>query len=289
MGESFGPLVSAGELFGRLRAGDPDLVVVDVRCSLKDAAWGRNRYREGHIPGAVFCDTDTELSAEKTGSNGRHPLPSPQRLAEVFGSLGIGPGSQVAAYDDVSGMFAARLWWSLRYLGHDAAAVLDGGLAAWTAAGGGLESGERTRAAVHFEARPRPGMAVDVAAVESGLRSRRHLLLDARERPRYLGETEPIDPVAGRIPGARNHPWQANLGKDGQFLPATALARRFGEVLAGSGERPLVCYCGSGITAAVNALALEVAGVSPVAVYSGSWSEWCADPARPIGRGPVQG
>lgn len=260
---------------------------MDVRCNLFDPAWGRTRYREGHIPGAVFADLEQDLSAPKTGGNGRHPLPSPADLAERLGRLGIGDDTQVVAYDDMSAMFAARLWWSLRHLGHDGAAVLDGGLPAWTAAGGQLTTGDETRSPTAFIARPVAALAVDLAEVESGLAAGRHLLLDAREPERFRGETEPIDPVAGRIPGARNHLWKRSLGPDGRFLAVEELRRRLRPALAKREGRPVICYCGSGVTAAHNALALELAGASGVAVYSGSWSEWCADPARPIGRGPA--
>ena len=282
------PIVSADWLRGRLDADDPALVVVDVRANLMDPAWGRVRYREGHLPGAVFADIDRDLSGEKTGTNGRHPLPPPARMAEVFGRLGIGAESVVVAYDDVSGMFAARLWWMLRYLGHARVAVLDGGLPAWTEAGGALRTGEETPPARHFAARPVDGMAADVAAVEAGLPDRAHLLLDAREPVRWRGEKEPLDPVAGRIPGARNHLWKRNVAPDGRFHSPEELRRRFASPVSGREERRIVCYCGSGLTAAHNALALELAGVLEVAVYSGSWSEWCADSSRPVERGPDQ-
>lgn len=280
------PIVSATWLRARLDAGDPALVVVDVRASLMDPAWGRDRYREGHVPGAVFADMDRDLSAGKTGTNGRHPLPGVARMAEVFGRLGIGADSVVVAYDDQAGMFAARLWWMLRYLGQRHAAVLDGGLAAWTEAGGDLQRGAETRPARRFAAHPIEEMAVGVADVETGLSTRAHLLLDAREPVRWRGEKEPLDPVAGRIPGAVNHLWKRNVAPDGRFRSPEELRRQFDALMTGRGQRPIVCYCGSGLTAAHNALALELAGVRGVAVYSGSWSEWCADPARPIETGP---
>lgn len=276
------PIVSTGWLQERLQAGDPALVVVDVRCDLMDPAWGRARYLEGHLPGAVFADTDGDLSAAKTGSNGRHPLPSLARMAEVFGRLGIGSDSRVVAYDHAPGMFAARLWWMLRHLGHPAVSVLDGGLSAWLEAGGALVSGEEVRPTRTFVPQPASGTAISVSDVEVGLPAEKHLLLDAREEFRWRGEREPIDPVAGRIPGARNHLWKKNLAADGRFRPPEQLRRQFTPFTAARRGRRIVCYCGSGISAAHNALALELAGIEDVAVYSGSWSEWCADPRRPV-------
>ncbi len=298
-----GPLVSAEWLRALVAASDPGLVLVDVRADLGDPAWGRARYREGHLPGAVFADLERDLSAPKTGTNGRHPLPSAPRMAEVFSRFGIGPDSFVTAYDDRSGMFAARLWWMLRYLGHSGAAVLDGGLPAWLEVGGALRSGEETRPARTFVPRKAPEMALAAPAVEAGLEGRKQLLLDAREPARWRGEVEPIDPVAGRIPGAKNHPWTGNIGEDGRFRAPEELRARFRALglepaAAADGEnradernherdgRRIVCYCGSGLTAALNALALERAGIEGAAVYSGSWSEWCADPKRPVETGP---
>ncbi len=278
-------IVSAAWLTEQLKSRNSRLIVVDVRSDLMDPTWGRARYLEGHLPGAVFADTDRDLSAPKTGSNGRHPLPTVARMAEVFGRLGIGPDSVVVAYDHASGVFAARLWWMLRYLGHTPAAVLDGGTSAWEEAGGGLHPGDETRRPRRFIPKPVAGMAVGVTEVEAGLATHAHLLLDARESIRWRGEKEPIDPVAGRIPGARNHLWKKNLAADGRFRAPRDLEETLSGLTADREARPIVCYCGSGLSAAHNALALELAGIDNVAVYSGSWSEWCADPARPRERG----
>ena len=278
-------IVSAAWLREQFAAGNSRLVLVDVRADLMDSTWGRARYLEGHLPGAVFADLERDLSAPKTGANGRHPLPAVERLAEVFGRLGIGPDSVVVAYDQAAGLFAARLWWMLRYLGHAEAAVLDGGTDAWARAGGSLTPGEQTRAPRRFIPRPVAGMAAGVAEVEAGLDSGAHLLVDAREPIRWRGEKEPLDPIAGRIPGARNHFWKANLGADGRFRSPDDLREILDTVTTPRKGRPIVCYCGSGVSAAHNALALELAGIFNVAVYSGSWSEWCADPGRPIERG----
>lgn len=285
-GAEFGPLVSAGWLRERLGAGDsPDLLVVDVQFDLRDPSAGRKRYRDGHLPGAVFADIEADLSAPKTGRNGRHPLPPVAEAAAALGRLGIGGETAVVAYDASAGMYAARLWWMLRLLGHRRAALLDGGLSAWTSAGGGLRSGEETRAARSFSPRPVPPLSPDAGEVRDGLDAGADLLLDAREAARWRGDTEPFDPVAGRIPGARNHLWKKSLDADGCFLPKEELARRFASLARARGGRRIVCYCGSGLTAAHNALALTLAGFDGVAVYSGSWSEWCADPARPVETG----
>lgn len=282
----FGPLVSAGWLRERLDVGDsPDLLVVDVQFDLRNPPAGRKRYRDGHVPGAVFADIEADLSAPKTGRNGRHPLPPVAGMAAAFGRLGIGPGTAVVAYDASAGMYAARLWWMLRLLGHRRAALLDGGLSAWRGAGGGLRSGAETRAARSFAPQPVASLSPDAGEVAAGLGAGADLLLDAREPERWRGETEPFDPVAGRIPGARNHLWKRNLDADGRFLPGAELARRFAPLAEARGGRRIVCYCGSGLTAAHDALALTLAGFDGVAVYSGSWSEWCADPARPVETG----
>ena len=282
----FGPLVSADWLRERLEARDrPDLLVVDVQFDLRDPPAGRKQYLKDHLSGAVFADIEADLSAPKTGRNGRHPLPSVAATAAALGRLGIGRETAVVAYDASAGMYAARLWWMLRLLGHRRAALLDGGLAAWRDAGGELRSGEETRAPRSFAPQPAAALSPDAGEVAAGLGTGADLLLDAREAARWRGETEPFDPVAGRIPGARNHLWKRNLDADGRFLPSAELARRFAPLAEGRGGRRIVCYCGSGLTAAHNALALTLAGFDGVAVYSGSWSEWCADPHRPVETG----
>lgn len=266
----------------RLRATGRDLVIVDVRFDLFDPGAGRKKYLAGHIPGAVFADIEEDLSGKPDGTNGRHPLPSARETAAVFSRLGIGPDKAVIAYDDITGMFAARLWWMLRWLGHRRAAVLDGGVSAWTRAGGELRAGAETRPLATFLPAPVPELAASVREVEQD----GHLLLDAREPERFRGEAEPIDPVAGRIPGARNHFWKENLAPDGRLLRRADLLRKFAPLTREDGR--IVCYCGSGLTAAQNALALTVAGLDRVSVYSGSWSEWCADPSRPVETGPAR-
>lgn len=286
----FGPLISVEELRKSVYGpADPDLLLVDVQFDLREPRLGRDRYLRMHIPGAVFADLERDLSAPKTGRNGRHPLPSVARMAAAFGRLGVGDATTVIAYDRSGGMFAARLWWMLRYLGHRRVAVLDGGLEAWRQTVRNVNGGWVKPYPRVFTARPQPEFTAAVTDIEAGLEgreeAREHLLLDAREPARWRGETEPFDPVAGRIPGARNHLWKRNLDEHGAFLPAAELARRFAPLAAERAGRRIVCYCGSGLTAAHNALALTLAGFNGVAVYSGSWSEWCADPARPVETG----
>ena len=275
-------LITAATLQAHLD--DPDWVVVDCRFNLADPAAGRRAYQAGHIPGARYAHLDEDLSAPVTATTGRHPLPDPARLAATLGAWGIGPGTQVLAYDDLGGMLAAaRLWWLLRWLGHTAVAVLDGGLPAWTRAGLPLSTDVPVIAARTFIARPDDRLWLTVEQVQ-GLPAH-ELLLDARGAARYRGEMEPIDPVVGHIPGALNLPTESNLAADGCFLPAAALRARFAALL---GERPaarVVHSCGSGVTACHNLLAMEVAGLSGSRLYAGSWSEWIRDPQRPVATG----
>jgi thiosulfate/3-mercaptopyruvate sulfurtransferase len=266
--------------------GGPRLAVVDCRFDLMKPDAGREAYLRGHIPGARHADLNRDLSAPVGPGTGRHPLPAPQVLADRLGSLGIGNDSQVVAYDEANGSFAARLWWMLRWLGHDAVAVLDGGFAAWTRSGGALETGEAAAAAQVFTPRRIDAASVvGTAELERSLRAAETLLVDARARERYAGVAEPIDSVAGHIPGAVNHPFSDNLGADGLFLPAAVLERRWRERLAGAHPAHVVAMCGSGVTACHNLLSLEIAGLRGGKLYAGSWSEWIRDPRRPVARG----
>jgi thiosulfate/3-mercaptopyruvate sulfurtransferase len=280
----FTTLISTADLGARL--GGADLVVVDVRHDLaKPDTWGEAQYRAGHIPGAVFTHLDRDLSGPTTGTNGRHPLPSPAFAAAAFGRLGIDATKQVVAYDQGSGAFAARLWWMLHWLGHEAAAVLDGGLAQWTREGRPIETTVVTPAAAHFAAHPDASRVVDAAAIAKALGSDALTLIDARSPERYRGDVEPLDRVPGHIPGARNRPYAANLTAEGSFKPAADLRAEFDAVLAGRPAASVVHQCGSGVTACHNALAMAVAGLPAPRLYPGSWSEWCADPSRPVARG----
>ena len=261
-----------------------DWAIVDCRFSLQEPEQGEAEYLEGHIPEAVYAHLDRDLSGPMTGNNGRHPLPDPEQLVDRFSAWGIDDEVQVVAYDATGGQYAARLWWTLRYLGHDAVAVLDGGLAAWTSAGLPVSKERKERRRRSFTARPDREMRIGIGALEAA--RPRTLLLDARAPERFRGETEPLDPVAGHIPGARNHPTALNLGEDGRFLSSDILRERFEQVLGERDAGSVISYCGSGVTACHNLLAMEVAGLHGARLYPGSWSEWCADPSRPVETGP---
>jgi thiosulfate/3-mercaptopyruvate sulfurtransferase len=280
---TFTTLISPAELDSRRTT--PGLVIVDVRHDLARAgAWGEDQYRQAHIPGAVFAHLDRDLSAGKTGSNGRHPLPSPERCAEVFSRLGIDASTQVVAYDQGNGAFASRLWWMLRWLGHDAVAALDGGYDRWVREGRPTTAAPAAPRSATFVARP-TAAAVDTRTVEASLATGALLVIDARAPERFRGDVEPLDPVAGHIPGALNRPFAQNMAADGTFKPATVLRAEFEALLAGRPLAEVVNQCGSGVTACHNMLALEVAGLPGSRLYPGSWSEWCADAARPVARG----
>ena len=271
------PLVGASLLAERLT--DPDWAVVDCRHRLTDPDYGEAAYREAHVPGAVFAHADRVLSGEPVTDRGRHPLPGPDALRSRFGALGIDSDTQVVAYDDAGGAVAARLWWMLRYMGHRRAAVLDGGWPMWLAAGGATRSGEESRAARKFEGEPRREWVVTIDEVGSARR-----LVDSREPARYRGETEPIDRVAGHVPGARNHHFALNLGEDGRFLDPTEVRTRLERTLDGAPAEEAVFYCGSGVSACHNLLALAHAGLPAARLYVGSWSEWSSDASRPVAR-----
>ena len=260
---------------------DPAVAIVDCRFLLADEAWGAREYATRHIPGAVFAHLGRDLSGQPTGRNGRHPLPEPETLSTTLGRLGIGDDTQVVAYDQDSGMFASRLWWLLRWMGHDAVAVLDGGFAQWLADGRPTSAGVEHRAARAFHGSPRADMTADAATVASRIGKNDWRLLDARAPERYRGDVEPIDRVAGHIPSAVNHPFTTNLIA-GRFLDAAHLRETLTRSLGGVPPDRTVCYCGSGVTACHNLLALEHAGLPGAKLYPGSWSEWSSDPSRPV-------
>jgi thiosulfate/3-mercaptopyruvate sulfurtransferase len=257
-----------------------DWVIVDCRFDLGDADAGRRAYEAGHIPAAVYAHLSTDLSGPPVTDCGRHPMPTPEALRELFGRLGIDNETQVVVYDSVSGAFAGRLWWMLRYMGHEAVAVLDGGFPAWQKSGLAEETTVNSNQAKAFTGEAESDWLVQVADVPAA-----SLLIDSRDPARYRGEVEPLDKAAGHIPGAINRFWQNNIDAEGCFLPATilrdSLSVLVGEVSAGQ----TVFYCGSGVTACHNLLAMAHAGLHTPRLYAGSWSEWSSDESRPVSTG----
>jgi len=277
-------LVSCEWLAGH--ANDPDVRVADTRWSLIEKDKGRTAYRDGHVPGAVFLDVDADLAAPRGQGPGRHPLPAPAAFAAAMSRAGIGEGTHVVAYDFGDGSTAARLWWLLRYFGHERASVLDGGMARWVAEGRPVESRVPSYTPASFEPVPRPGLVADAEAIERLRKQPGALVIDVRMPERYEGLREPIDPVAGHVPGARNRPYPTNVrsAADPRFLPAAELESAFEQLGARSGE-PVACYCGSGVNACQTVFALELAGLRDALLYEGSWSDWCSVPTRAVATG----
>jgi thiosulfate/3-mercaptopyruvate sulfurtransferase len=263
---------------------DPRWVVVDTRHDLMDPAKGRKAYEAAHIPGAYFLNVEEDLSGPKTGKNGRHPLPDLAAFAARVNELGIGPGSQVVIYDDAGGSFAVRLWWMLRWLGQEGVSVLDGGFPLWQKEGRPVSTAVPPARKGAFVPRPRLGGTVDVHFVERHREDPAAKLVDARSGERFRGEQEPIDPVAGHVPGAANRFWKANLAEDGRFKAPAQLRAEYEDFLGGADPAKVVHMCGSGVTACHNLFAMELAGLPGGRLYPGSWSEWVADPSRPVAK-----
>lgn len=282
-------LISAAQLQALADDGVPHLIF-DCTFDLARPEIGRQRYLEAHLPGAIHADLDGALSAKGHGSaevasGGRHPLPTREAFAAWLGSVGFANGMQAVVYDRNGVNFCGRLWWMLKWLGHDAVAVLDGGLQGWQAAGGALVGGEAEARPARVFVPGAPGRRlVDAGEVAAGLGGQGQILIDARAPERFRGEVEPLDPVAGHIPGALNRPFASNLGADGRFKPAAQLRAEFDALLAGR-EGEVVHHCGSGVSAIPNVLAMELAGLGPSALYAGSWSDWSSVPGRPVARG----
>ena len=281
-------LISATDLVSHL--GDPRWVILDCRHDLANPDAGITAYAAGHLPGARFASIDRDLSDKTAAANGnfrgRHPLPERAAFIATLRTWGIDDATQVVAYDAQGGMFAARLWWMLRWVGHAAVAVLDGGLPAWVTAGQALSTAPGTIAHPgNISAQPSLVTTVSAADILATLDSAKRTVVDARAADRFRGENETLDPVGGHIPGARNRFFKDNLDPDGRFKSAEALRAGFAGVIA----EPMnaVMQCGSGVTACHNLLALEIAGLPGAALYPGSWSEWCADGTRPVARGPL--
>ena len=281
-------LVSTAEL--ALHLEDPAWVILDSQHDLMNPAFGRTAYAQEHIPGARFISLDDDLADHAGKGRGRHPLPPPAALTAAFSRLGIDAHKQVVIYDSAGGSYAARAWWCLRWLGHRPVAVLDGGITQWRAEGRAVTSAQPAWQAAVFKALPDDSMRVDSATVltqisRPGLGIDSGRVIDARAPERYSGSTEPIDPVAGHIPGALNRFWKNNLCPDGRFKSAEQLRAELTAMAGTLTPQQLIHQCGSGVTACHNLMAMEIAGLPGGRLYPGSWSEWCADPARPVATG----
>jgi len=276
-------LVSTDTLASHLE--DPRWVIFDCRHDLMDYGKGERLYREQHIPGAHFAPVETALSGSKTGANGRHPLPDPHVFAAFLARHGVSEASTIVAYDDVGSQYAARLWWMARWIGLQHVAVLDGGFPKWIAEMRPVSVDLPVARSASLHARPSDGMVWTLHDVEQRLADSASVLVDARAPERYRGETEPIDRVAGRIPGAVNRFYKVNLKPDLTFRPPEELRREFEALLAGRNPENVGHQCGSGVTSCTNLFAMEHAGLRGSKLYVGSWSEWIADPARPIAKG----
>jgi thiosulfate/3-mercaptopyruvate sulfurtransferase len=291
-------LISAKQLQA-LRGPNARLMVFDCSFDLMNPAWGEEAYRKAHIPAAVYASLDTALSDEgvvdadgqhhphpDAASGGRHPLPSREKFAMWLSSVGFANDMQAVVYDRNNSVYCGRLWWMLKWAGHDAVAVLDGGLKAWQAAGGDVTDREEP---AHFQSNFTLGRELRALAttqdVLAHLQKKDQTLIDARAAQRFRGEVEPLDPVAGHIPGALNRPSGENVTADGKFKPADQLKAEFEQLLAGRDPATVVHHCGSGVSAVPNLIAMELAGFGPRPLYAGSWSEWCSDPARPVAKG----
>jgi thiosulfate/3-mercaptopyruvate sulfurtransferase len=279
------PLISTTQLASILN--DSNLVVVDTRHDLMNPSFGRDAYAKAHIPGAIFVSIDDDLAAAKSGTNGRHPLPTPEVFATTLGEKGITNSSKVVVYDQGTSMFVGRLWWMLKWLGHDEAYVLDGGFAQWEKEARDTQIGVPTRKATTFAitaSSVRDATRVSVAETLASLGDPKRRIIDARAAERYRGDAEPVDPVAGHIPGAMNRAFANNL-RDGVFKSREELRAEFETLLAGRAPDAIIHQCGSGVSAISNIIAMEHAGLHGSKLYAGSWSEWCVDPARPVARG----
>ena len=294
-------LISAEDLQALMQSGQP-LRVFDCSFELMQPHAGEQLYLSSHIPGAIYADLDTALSArhgvpgahgvmtaagsDAPASGGRHPLPNREKFAIWLSSVGMGNDMQAVVYDRNGANYCGRLWWMLKWAGHENVAVLDGGLQAWQAAGGAVNSGEEP---AHFQTNfllnPVRAALVDANQVAEQLGSAGQTLMDARAAPRFRGETEPLDPVAGHIPGALNRPFSQNLAADGKFKSAEALKAEFTALLGQRDPAGVVHHCGSGVSALPNLIAMEVAGLGRTALYAGSWSDWCSNPERPVAQG----
>ena len=281
------PLIEAAELAAALAADAAAATVVDCRHDLARPDWGREQFAAAHIPGAVFAHLDHDLSGPLNPQSGRHTLPDPEQLAHFLGSAGVDADTHVVVYDQDKSLYAARLWWLLHWLGHARVSVLNGGLAAWAAAGLPLQGTLQARPRRRFQRRPALVQPITTAEVQRDLASGRILLLDARAADRFAGQNETIDPIAGHVPGARNQPFALNLAADGRLRPTADLKTLWSGALGDTPPAQVVAMCGSGVTACHNLLAMDLAGLPGARLYAGSYSEWIRDPLRKVATGPA--
>ena len=277
---SYKTIISAKDLLANSK--NKDFVIFDCRCDIKDSKFGIQSYTEGHIENAIFVDTDMDLASEKTQSSGRHPLPEPNILSEKLSQWGLSNSKQAVVYDDVSGAFAGRMWWILKWLGHKNVAVLDGGLSAWLKVGGKLVTKGTLFEKGAFIPEVNNSMQVFIDDIEDAQYKMNKLIIDARSKERYLGIKDPVDPIAGHIPGAISHPLGQNLTKEGTFKSPEELKHLYRKILSDIDGSNVISMCGSGVTGCHNILAMEIAGIYGVKLYVGSWSEWITKPDRPI-------
>ncbi len=278
----FNTVIDSSRVFPELH--NPDWAIIDCRYDLASPDAGRDAYLKSHIPGAVYADLHDDLSGPPLTDHGRHPLPSVDHLVELFVRLGISNFTQVIAYDDISGAFAARLWWLLRLMGHEAVAVLDGGWSHWLSEKLPQVSGTEGNSKGRFIPNPQKNFWITAAQVKD-----EKLLIDSRDPARYRGDIEPLDKAAGHIPGAINYFWKNNLDENGLFLDKDQLAEKFAALLKQTASEESTFYCGSGVTACHNLLAAVHSGLAMPRLYAGSWSDWCSSPGRPIATGPEPG
>jgi thiosulfate/3-mercaptopyruvate sulfurtransferase len=273
-------IISADEL--RKNIDNKDFIIFDSRCDIKDQGYGIDSYTEGHIPNSIFVDIDNDLACEKQPGTGRHPLPNVDMFCEKLSHWGMSNNKQVVIYDDAGGAFAGRMWWMMKWLGHDLVAVLDGGVNSWVKEGNKLVTSPTIFEKSYFEPNVRNDMIAQVSDVEEAQFKMNTILLDARSKERYDGLNDPVDPVAGHVPGAISHPLGNNLDRTSKFRSKEELIHNFGKISQELNTKEIISMCGSGITACHNILALEISGIKNVKLYVGSWSEWITDPNRPI-------
>ena len=280
---SYKTIINAEDLISNIN--NEEFVIFDCRCDIKDTSYGIEAYNDGHIPNAIFLDIDRDMASEKSPSSGRHPLPDPKALSDKLSQWGVDNTKQLIIYDDAGGAFAGRAWWVFRWLGHQGGvAVLNGGIGGYISAGGKLDKSQSARPRVEYTYSVDDSLHVDIDEVIDAQFKVNTTLIDARSKERYLGIKDPVDPIAGHVPGAISHPLGNNLDKNGFFKTPDELKLNFSKLLGDNNSTELISMCGSGITACHNILAMEIAGLKGVKLYVGSWSEWITDSSRPIAK-----